>query len=88
MSTDPHRPTPSSSPRGIAQVLMQGRMAQLRAFLEAHPTLSTFLFLAPGMVAILLWSMQSVPLEPQQRLAMVLATVALAGACAWIISWE
>ena len=56
------------------------------AFLSIHPFLALFCVLGPAMVVILLIAMQSVALEPSQRLAMVLATLGLGAACAWIIS--
>jgi hypothetical protein len=44
--------------------------------------------LAIGMVAILLYTSRDVGLQPSQTFAMVVATIALAGACVWIISWD
>ncbi|MSQ23001.1 MAG: hypothetical protein EXR58_00345 [Chloroflexi bacterium] len=55
-------------------------------FWAVHPALALFAVLGPAMVAILLLAMQSVAMEPSQRLAMALATLGLAAACAWIIS--
>jgi hypothetical protein len=65
-----------------------GFRARLRAAYQAHPLLLTWLVLAVGMVAILLWASREVDLLFRQRLFLVLATVALAGLCAWIIGWE
>ena len=53
-----------------------------------HPILSNWLILAVGMVIILIISARSVGFLPGQWAALVGATVALAGLCAWIISWE
>jgi len=53
-----------------------------------HPILSNWLILAVGMVIILIFSARSVGFLPGQWAALVGATVALAGLCAWIISWE
>jgi hypothetical protein len=39
-------------------------------------------------VAILLWTSKDVELLPSQRAWLVVATILLAGACVWIISWE
>jgi len=44
--------------------------------------------LALGMVIILAVSARTVGFTPRQWAALVVATVALAGACTWIISWE
>ncbi len=53
-----------------------------------HPYIAAWVALAIGMVAILLWVSQDVGLLPGQLAALVAATIALAGGCAWIISWE
>ena len=44
--------------------------------------------LAVGMVVILLWASKDVDLLLRQRLALVAATIGLAGLCVWIIGWE
>jgi hypothetical protein len=36
----------------------------------------------------LLWSAKDVGLLPTQLLALVIATILLAGLCVWIIGWE
>ena len=65
-----------------------GFIARLQKALEAHSRLTTWLFLAIGMVAILLWTSRDTDLLFSQRLVLVLATVGLAGLCAWIMGWE
>jgi hypothetical protein len=55
---------------------------------DRHPLMLAWLVLAIGMVAILLYTSRDVGLARSQLLAMVVATVAVAGACVWIISWE
>jgi len=63
-------------------------MTQIRLFAERHPRLAAWIVLAVGMVAILLWSARDVGLLPAQMLALVIATILVAGLCVWIISWE
>jgi len=58
------------------------------AYLARHPRLATWLVLAVGMVALLLWASQGKGLEPSQLAWLVVSCIGLAGACAWIISWE
>ncbi|MCS7251046.1 MAG: hypothetical protein RMK32_00245 [Anaerolineae bacterium] len=60
----------------------------IKGFTERHPRLTAWIALAIGMVAILLWSARDVGLTPSQLLALVIATIVLAGLCVWIISWE
>lgn len=71
-----------------APVPKAGLWARLRTLAEEHPRLFTWLVLAIGMVAILLWASAGQPLLVHQRLVLVAATVGLAGLCAWIIHWE
>jgi len=60
----------------------------LKAFFDGHPRLATWLVLAVGMVALLLWAAHGKELTPGQLAWLALSCVGLAGACAWIISWE
>lgn len=63
-------------------------MSALKDFAARHPRLSAWVALAIGMVVILLWSAKDVGLVPTQLLALVVATILLAGLCVWIIGWE
>jgi len=40
------------------------------------------------MVIMLLWAAKDVGLLPRQMVALVIATILLAGLCVWIIGWE
>lgn len=57
-------------------------------FYDRHPNLTAWLVLAVGMVAVLAFAARDVGLQVLQWLWLGLATVLLAGLCAWIISWE
>lgn len=63
-------------------------MAALKSFASQHPRMTAWIVLAVGMVAILLWASKDVGLLPTQLLALVVATILLAGLCVWIIGWE
>ena len=63
-------------------------MNALKTFASKHPRLIAWLVLAVGMVVILLWASSGVGLIPTQLLALVIATILLAGLCVWIIGWE
>ncbi len=56
--------------------------------IEAHPRLTAWLVLATGMVILLVIEARDVGLLPGQWAALIVATVLVAGACVWIISWE
>ncbi len=63
-------------------------MNKVLEFTGRHPQFAAWIVLAVGMVAILLVSARGVGLLPAQMLALVVATVLLAGLCVWIIGWE
>lgn len=63
-------------------------MNALKSFASNHPRISAWIVLAIGMVLILLWASKDVGLLPTQLAALVVATIALAGLCVWIIGWE
>lgn len=63
-------------------------MERLKEFWRAHPRLAQWALLAAAMVLVVLWASSGVDLSPTQRLAIVAATVGLAGLCVWIIHWE
>jgi hypothetical protein len=64
------------------------RMNALKSFASQHPRITAWIVLAIGMVIILLWASQNVGLLPTQLVALVIATILLAGLCVWIIGWE
>ena len=53
-----------------------------------HPRLAAWIVLSLGMVILLVVEAKDVGLLATQWLALVVATVLVAGACVWIISWE
>lgn len=67
-------------------------MATLRSLFRSvflrHPILAAWAVLAVGMVAMLLYAAKDVALLPSQMAALIVATVLLAGACVWILTWE
>ena len=63
-------------------------MNALKRFWNTYPVLSNWLILAIGMVIILYFSARHVGFLPSQWLALIVATVILAGLCAWIMNWE
>ncbi len=60
----------------------------LRRFACRHPQLLAWAVLALVMVVMVLWSARDVGLLPSQMAAIVVATIALAGLCVWIIGWD
>jgi hypothetical protein len=63
-------------------------MSAVKQWINVHPKLAAWLVLAIGMVLLVVWSAKDVGLLPGQMLALVAATIGLAGLCVWIIGWE
>ena len=63
-------------------------MSRIIDWIKRHPQLSSWAVLAAGMVTILVWEARDVGLLPGQWVALIVATILVAGACIWIIGWE
>ena len=81
-------PPASEYPAAAPPPAPTGAWGRLRSFADRHPLLLSWIALSIGMVAILVYTSRDVGLQPSQLFAMIVATIALAGACVWIISWE
>ena len=63
-------------------------MQRIRAMAERHPIILAWAILAVGMVAMLLYAARDVSLLPTQVVALIVATILLAGGCVWILTWD
>ncbi len=63
-------------------------MQKIKKFVGEHPQWTSWIVLAVGMVAILIWSARDVGLLPGQWAALIIATILVAGLAVWIIGWE
>ncbi len=63
-------------------------MDKVKEFIRAHPQIASWIFLSVGMVAILVWSARDVGLLMGQWVALIVATIVVAGLAVWIIGWE
>jgi hypothetical protein len=63
-------------------------MSALKQWINLHPKLAAWIVLAIGMVILVVWSAKDVGLLAGQMLALIVATIGLAGLCVWIIGWE
>lgn len=63
-------------------------MEKIKQVVKQHPQLTSWIVLAIGMVAILVWSARDVGLLAGQWVALIVATIAVAGLAIWIIGWE
>ncbi|MCU0464038.1 MAG: hypothetical protein MUF38_05675 [Anaerolineae bacterium] len=55
---------------------------------QRHPRLAAWFVLSLGMVVLLVIEAADVGLLPTQWIALVVATILVAGLCIWIVSWE
>jgi hypothetical protein len=63
-------------------------MGTIKAWINLHPKLTAWIVLAIGMAIMVVWSAKDVGLLAGQMLALMVATIGLAGLCVWIIGWE
>ena len=63
-------------------------MEKIKSFVTKHPQWTSWIVLAIGMVAILVWSARDVGLLPGQWVTLIIATILVAGLAVWIIGWE
>lgn len=63
-------------------------MTPLLDWIKSHPRLSAWVVLAAGMVALVAFEARDVGLLIHQWIALIVATVLVAGLCVWIIGWE
>lgn len=63
-------------------------MDKIKQFINKRPQLTSWIVLAIGMVAILVWSARDVGLLAGQWVALIVATILVAGLAVWIIGWE
>lgn len=53
-----------------------------------HPRFAAWIVLAVGMALFVVNEAREVGLQPSQWIALLVATILVAGLCVWIISWE
>ncbi len=68
--------------------LREGPLGPVVRWVENHPRLAAWFVLAVGIVALLVIAARDVGLQPGQWAGLIAATILVAGACVWIISWE
>lgn len=63
-------------------------IGQLINLLDQYPRLSAWIVLSVGMIGLLIYEARDVDLSVTNWLALIVASVLVAGLCIWIISWE
>ena len=68
--------------------LRSGPLGPVVRWAENHPRPASWIVLALGMVILLVIEARDVGLLVHQWIALIVATILVAGACIWIISFE
>ncbi len=68
--------------------MRQGPLGPVIKIADRYPRLSAWFVLALGMVILLVIEARDVGLLPGQWVSLIIATILVAGACIWIISFE
>jgi len=63
-------------------------LGSLIQVIEKWPRITAWMVLSVGCVALLAYEAQDVGLTAGNWIALIVATVLVAGLCIWIISWE
>jgi hypothetical protein len=69
----------------IKQVPIVGNIITL---LDAYPRISAWVVLSLGIVALLVYEARDVGLSAGNWIALIVASIVVAGLCIWIVSWE
>lgn len=72
----------------IARLRKLPLLGALLAFGEARPRLAAWIVLSLGIVILLVIEARDVGLLLGQWIALIVASVVVAGLCIWIVSWE
>jgi hypothetical protein len=72
----------------VVEKLRSSPLGPVVRLVEAHPRLSAWAVLSAGMIILLVIEARDVGLLAGQWVALIVASILVAGACIWIISWE
>ena len=56
--------------------------------IDTYPRISAWIVLSVGIVALLIYEARDVGLTTTNWIALIVASVLVAGLCIWIVSWE
>lgn len=72
----------------VDRLKTQPGLGPLIRLVEAWPRLTAWIVLSVGCVALLVYEARDVGLTAGNWIALIVATVLVAGLCIWIVSWE
>jgi len=72
----------------VERLKNQPVIGPVAALIDRWPRLSAWIVLSVGCVALLIYEARDVGLTTTNWIALIVATIAVAGLCIWIVSWE
>lgn len=63
-------------------------IGQIIAVMDTYPRISAWLVLSIGIVGLLVFEARDVGLSTGNWVALIVASIIVAGLCIWIVSWE
>ncbi len=72
----------------VDRLKKQPGLGRLIRLIETWPRLSAWIVLSVGCIALLVYEARDVGLTVGNWIALIVATVLVAGLCIWIVSWE
>lgn len=72
----------------MERLKQQPGIGSLITVIEAWPRITAWIVLSLGCIGLLVYEARDVGLTTGNWIALIVATVVVAGLCIWIISWE
>ncbi len=72
----------------VERLKKQPALGALIRLVETWPRLSAWIVLSVGCIVLLVYEARDVGLTAGNWIALIVATVLVAGLCIWIVSWE
>lgn len=63
-------------------------LGQVLNMLDTYPRISAWVVLSVGIIALLVYEARDVGLTTGNWVALIIASIVVAGLCIWIVSWE
>lgn len=72
----------------MEQIKTMPVIGQLIKILDTYPRISAWIVLSVGIVGLLVYEARDVDLTTGNWVALIVASIVVAGLCIWIVSWE
>jgi Na+(H+)/acetate symporter ActP len=72
----------------VERIKQMPGLGSLITIIDRYPRISAWVVLSVGIVAILIYEARDVGLTFTNWVALIVASVVVAGLCIWIVSWE